>query len=78
MIRFYIVPDMLANAPMYGILPVTAFCLPALTQTYALLPACRFKRAAKGRGIGTARGRATIQRAQSKLTTRSFPFLRLY
>ncbi|KAK9898928.1 Sm-like ribonucleoprotein [Cystobasidium minutum MCA 4210] len=41
MIRFYIVPDMLANAPM-------------------------FKRIGKGRGIGTARGRATIQRAQSE------------
>ncbi|KEI40730.1 uncharacterized protein L969DRAFT_33526, partial [Mixia osmundae IAM 14324] len=45
MINFFIVPDMLAHAPM-------------------------FKRqgpnALKGRGIGTARGRATIQRAQSR------------
>lgn len=44
-IRFYVVPDMLAQAPM-------------------------FKRAGaagmKGRGIGTARGRATIMRAQSR------------
>ncbi|KAA1063925.1 small nuclear ribonucleoprotein Sm D3 [Puccinia graminis f. sp. tritici] len=41
MIRLYVVPDMLQNAPM-------------------------FKRGTgvKGRGIGTARGRATIQRAQ--------------
>ncbi|GAA5892370.1 hypothetical protein JCM6882_003653 [Rhodosporidiobolus microsporus] len=45
-IRFYVVPDMLSQAPM-------------------------FKRgvganAMKGRGIGTARGRATIMRAQSR------------
>ncbi|GAA5988774.1 hypothetical protein JCM10908_006164 [Rhodotorula pacifica] len=44
-IRFYVVPDMLSQAPM-------------------------FKRAGaagmKGRGIGTARGRATIMRAQSR------------
>ncbi|GAA5853763.1 hypothetical protein JCM8547_007440 [Rhodosporidiobolus lusitaniae] len=45
-VRFYVVPDMLAQAPM-------------------------FKRgvgasAMKGRGIGTARGRATIMRAQSR------------
>ncbi|KAH9452919.1 hypothetical protein MJO28_008167 [Puccinia striiformis f. sp. tritici] len=43
MIRLYVVPDMLQNAPM-------------------------FKRGTgvKGRGIGTARGRATIQRAQAR------------
>ncbi|KAK4047278.1 small nuclear ribonucleoprotein Sm D3 [Microbotryomycetes sp. JL221] len=44
-IRFYVVPDMLSQAPM-------------------------FKRtgpnAMKGRGIGTARGRATIMRAQAR------------
>ncbi|GAA6023620.1 hypothetical protein JCM10207_005085 [Rhodosporidiobolus poonsookiae] len=45
-VRFYVVPDMLSQAPM-------------------------FKRgvganAMKGRGIGTARGRATIMRAQSR------------
>ncbi|GAA6061794.1 hypothetical protein JCM10212_004850 [Sporobolomyces blumeae] len=44
-VRFYVVPDMLSQAPM-------------------------FKRAGptgmKGRGIGTARGRATIMRAQSR------------
>ncbi|CAD6574554.1 MAG: small nuclear ribonucleoprotein Sm D3 [Cyphobasidiales sp. Tagirdzhanova-0007] len=42
MIRFYIVPDMLANAPMFKRIGANAM---------------------KGRGIGSARGRATIQRA---------------
>lgn len=42
MIRFYIVPDMLQNAPMFKRIGAGAM---------------------KGRGIGTARGRATIARA---------------
>ena len=64
MIRFYIVPDMLANAPMCVInIPHTASACGLTERT------CRFKRiganAMKGRGIGSARGRATIQRAAS-------------
>ncbi|KAH8926462.1 Sm-like ribonucleoprotein [Atractiella rhizophila] len=45
MIRFYCVPDMLANAPMFKRIGPNAM---------------------KGRGIGTARGRATIMRAQAR------------
>ncbi|KAJ7218005.1 hypothetical protein GGX14DRAFT_357990 [Mycena pura] len=51
MVRFFIVPDMLQNAPMQ-----------------VIAPRRRFKRvgpnAMRGRGIGTARGRATIMRAR--------------
>ncbi|CED84523.1 sm-like ribonucleo protein [Phaffia rhodozyma] len=43
MARFFIVPDMLANAPMFKRVGPNAM---------------------KGRGIGTARGRATILRAR--------------
>ncbi|KAJ6625581.1 hypothetical protein B0H10DRAFT_2161807 [Mycena sp. CBHHK59/15] len=42
MVRFFIVPDMLQNAPMRRVGP----------------------NAMRGRGIGTARGRATIMRAR--------------
>ncbi|KAK4700860.1 hypothetical protein P7C70_g5384, partial [Phenoliferia sp. Uapishka_3] len=44
-VRFYVVPDMLAQAPMFKRVGPNAM---------------------KGRGIGTARGRATIMRAQSR------------
>ncbi|KZO95499.1 Sm-like ribonucleo protein [Calocera viscosa TUFC12733] len=45
MIRFFIVPDMLQNAPMFKRVGPNAM---------------------KGRGIGTARGRATIMRANAR------------
>ncbi|KLO14280.1 Sm-like ribonucleo protein [Schizopora paradoxa] len=45
MIRFFIVPDMLQNAPMFKRVGANAM---------------------KGRGIGTARGRATIMRANAR------------
>jgi len=59
MVRFFIVPDMLQNAPMYAMQSFRA------TSTFDMgMP--RFKRvgpnAMRGRGIGTARGRATIMR----------------
>lgn len=62
MIRFFIVPDMLQNAPMYE-----SQCF---LQLFILISwSLRFKRvgpnAMKGRGIGTARGRATIMRGKS-------------
>ena len=60
MIRFFIVPDMLQNAPMCVPHPTLRVC------NYELTGSPRFKRvgpnAMRGRGIGTARGRATIQR----------------
>jgi hypothetical protein len=63
MIRFFIVPDMLQNAPMYGI-HLLSVCEDRLTPILGT----RFKRvgpnAMKGRGIGTARGRATIMRGE--------------
>ncbi|KAF9793457.1 hypothetical protein BJ322DRAFT_129797 [Thelephora terrestris] len=46
MVRFFIVPDMLQNAPMFKRTGVNAM---------------------RGRGIGTARGRATIMRGSSAL-----------
>ncbi|PSR71184.1 hypothetical protein PHLCEN_2v12943 [Hermanssonia centrifuga] len=45
MVRFFIVPDMLQNAPMFKRVGPNAM---------------------KGRGIGTARGRATIMRANAR------------
>ncbi|KAF8910369.1 Sm-like ribonucleoprotein [Hymenopellis radicata] len=45
MIRFFIVPDMLQNAPMFKRVGPNAM---------------------RGRGIGTARGRATIMRANAR------------
>jgi small nuclear ribonucleoprotein D3 len=58
MVRFFIVPDMLQNAPMQ--------VASLFTHSPNSLPCCRFKRvgpnAMRGRGIGTARGRATIMR----------------
>ncbi|KAI5449723.1 small nuclear ribonucleoprotein Sm D3 [Naganishia albida] len=45
MVRYFIVPDMLANAPMFKRVGPNAM---------------------RGRGIGTARGRATIQRANAR------------
>jgi small nuclear ribonucleoprotein D3 len=59
MVRFFIVPDMLQNAPMY----VTQSLEPLRSFDVGV---SRFKRvgpnAMRGRGIGTARGRATIMR----------------
>ncbi|KAL7424261.1 small nuclear ribonucleoprotein Sm D3 [Cryptotrichosporon argae] len=48
MIRFIIVPDLLANAPMFKRVGPNAM---------------------RGRGIGAARGRATIQRANARRGT---------
>ncbi|KAK6903207.1 uncharacterized protein I303_103424 [Kwoniella dejecticola CBS 10117] len=48
MIRFVIVPDLLANAPMFKRVGPNAM---------------------RGRGIGAARGRATIQRANARRGT---------
>lgn len=79
MVRFFIVPDMLQNAPMYEVSPpFSFFCMltacffisfPAddvLFMTDSVMYVHRFKRvgpnAMRGRGIGTARGRATIMR----------------
>jgi len=45
MIKFFIVPDMLQNAPMFKRVGANAM---------------------RGRGIGTARGRATIMRANAR------------
>ena len=66
MICFYIVPDMLRNAPMYDffVLPFPPFSL--IPDTNVIFD--RFKRpggpnAMRGSGIGKARGRATILRA---------------
>ncbi|KAI0316447.1 hypothetical protein OF83DRAFT_1126672 [Amylostereum chailletii] len=47
MVRFFIVPDMLQNAPMFKRVGPNAM---------------------RGRGIGTARGRATIMRGSSSFT----------
>ena len=61
MVRFFIVPDMLQNAPMYD--------MPYRSSIVSDSFIFRFKRvgpnAMKGRGIGTARGRATIMRGAS-------------
>ncbi|KAF7428637.1 small nuclear ribonucleoprotein Sm D3 [Pleurotus ostreatus] len=51
MVRFFIVPDMLQNAPMFKRVGPNAM---------------------KGRGIGTARGRATIMRANGKSLAQQF------
>lgn len=63
-VRFFIVPDMLQNAPMW----VFGYALDAHPLTAI---EHRFKRvgpnAMRGRGIGTARGRATIMRGMSLL-----------
>lgn len=65
-IRFYVVPDMLAQAPMC----VVSFSPTDFSLLTVVASVHRFKRigpnAMKGRGIGTARGRATIMRAQCK------------
>lgn len=67
MIRFFIVPDMLQNAPMSALFNPH----PHSACTNFPLRLCRFKRtgvnAMRGRGIGTARGRATIMRGPSIL-----------
>lgn len=64
MIRFFIVPDMLQNAPMCGI-HLLSVCGRLADRRFFWT---RFKRvgpnAMKGRGIGTARGRATIMRGE--------------
>ncbi|KAH6910362.1 Sm-like ribonucleoprotein [Coprinopsis sp. MPI-PUGE-AT-0042] len=52
MIRFFIVPDMLQNAPMFKRVGPNAM---------------------RGRGIGTARGRATIMRGATERTRRLPP-----
>ncbi|KAJ7084449.1 small nuclear ribonucleoprotein Sm D3 [Mycena belliarum] len=63
MVRFFIVPDMLQNAPMQAA-PFSVFS--PTHQGHS-----RFKRvgpnAMRGRGIGTARGRATIMRGMLSL-----------
>ncbi|TIB79883.1 hypothetical protein E3Q22_02251 [Wallemia mellicola] len=60
MIKFLVVPDMLQNAPMW------VYIIVHTPPTHSF----RFKRvgpnAMKGRGIGTARGRATIMRANAR------------
>jgi small nuclear ribonucleoprotein D3 len=60
MVRFFIVPDMLQNAPMYVVQSLLFIMVSSLGKYR------RFKRvgpnAMRGRGIGTARGRATIMR----------------
>jgi small nuclear ribonucleoprotein D3 len=70
MIRFFIVPDMLQNAPMFVLTDYRK-------RGHQYLIIHRFKRvgpnAMKGRGIGTARGRATIMRGARCL---GFPHLR--
>jgi small nuclear ribonucleoprotein D3 len=64
MVRFFIVPDMLQNAPMWVSFPRFLFIRSPLIAWEH-----RFKRvgpnAMRGRGIGTARGRATIMRGMS-------------
>lgn len=65
MVRFFIVPDMLQNAPM--LVPLRLLTAdPDFSLTDYRLRLHRFKRtgvnAMRGRGIGTARGRATIMR----------------
>jgi small nuclear ribonucleoprotein D3 len=59
MVRFFIVPDMLQNAPM-SVLLIVFYIYLSSAENF------RFKRvgpnAMRGRGIGTARGRATIMR----------------
>lgn len=66
MIRFFIVPDMLQNAPMWVFI---SLLLRSISFTHLYIG--RFKRvgpnAMRGRGIGTARGRATIMRGASFL-----------
>lgn len=66
MVRFFIVPDMLQNAPMYVSYGISFF-----TADRAMYDRSRFKRvgpnAMRGRGIGTARGRATIMRGMSSV-----------
>ncbi|KAJ3977596.1 hypothetical protein EV361DRAFT_622796 [Lentinula raphanica] len=63
MIRFFIVPDMLKNAPMCVVVPSTLQLLIFWTLN-------RFRRSGpngmRGKGIGTARGRATIMRANAR------------
>ncbi|KAK7692369.1 hypothetical protein QCA50_003994 [Cerrena zonata] len=54
MVRFFIVPDMLQNAPMFKRVGPNAM---------------------KGRGIGTARGRATIMRANGLFQYYAYPTL---
>ena len=75
MVRFFIVPDMLQNAPMSALLD----CHPDSTRTNFHSRLRRFKRtgvnAMRGRGIGTARGRATIMRGLSSLRSSSRPLL---
>ena len=72
MVRFFIVPDMLQNAPMYLLQPFMFIMVSGLCDFR------RFKRvgpnAMRGRGIGTARGRATIMRGLYRL----FPDPELY
>ena len=66
MVRFFIVPDMLQNAPMSVPVHLLAARHSHFARTDHHFPLHRFKRtgvnAMRGRGIGTARGRATIMR----------------
>ena len=66
MVRFFIVPDMLQNAPMSVPSRLLTTRQSVFARTDYRLRWHRFKRtgvnAMRGRGIGTARGRATIIR----------------
>ena len=66
MVRFFIVPDMLQNAPMSVPVHLLAAHHSHFARADCDFPLHRFKRtgvnAMRGRGIGTARGRATIMR----------------
>lgn len=69
MVRFFIVPDMLQNAPMSVPSRLLTTRQSVFARTDYRLRWHRFKRtgvnAMRGRGIGTARGRATIMRGPS-------------
>ena len=60
MVRFFIVPDMLQNAPMYANQSFQVSLRPFDMRVYRFKPVG--PNAMRGRGIGTARGRATIMR----------------
>ena len=71
MVRFFIVPDMLQNAPMSVPSRLVVARHSDFPRADCHLRSRRFKRtgvnAMRGRGIGTARGRATIMRGPSPL-----------
>lgn len=74
-VRFFIVPDMLryveigtyaGYGPLY--LPCHAsYCQPSLTYLFPYRNAPMFRsRGQRGRGVGLARGKATVQRARGQ------------